>query len=144
MPESPLVFAILSGVAVATYSVSLKLGSVAISPPVGGMVISVVALLANLTVLLVMRAAGQEVVFTPRSLGLVALAGVAAAGIDLFGILAFARGLNVSSSLVITGTQLSFVLLAGFLFLGEPFSWTRVGALGLIAAGIVVLARQGV
>jgi len=143
MTAAALVFAVLSGISVATYSVSLKLGSAAISPPVGGLVISSVAFATNLVVLAVMRATGHEIVVTPRSVSLVALAGISAAWIDLFGLLAFARGLQVSSSLVITGTQVGFVLLAGFLFLHEPLTWSRLGALGLIALGILLLARQG-
>ena len=72
------------------------------------------------------------------------LAGIAAASTTVFGLLAYARGFKLSSSPLITATQMSVVLLVGFVFLKEPFTIGRLLALILIALGILVLQRQGV
>lgn len=41
------------------------------------------------------------------------------------------------------GTSTVLVLLVGFLVLREPFSWIKLVAIGLIAAGIYLLQREG-
>ena len=72
------------------------------------------------------------------------LAGIAAASTPVFGLLAYARGFKLSSSPLITATQMSIVMLVGFVLLKEPFTLGRLLALILIALGILVLQRQGV
>jgi drug/metabolite transporter (DMT)-like permease len=72
------------------------------------------------------------------------LAGIAAASTTIFGLLAYARGFKLSSSPIITATQMSVVLLVGFVFLKEPFGIGRLLALTLIVLGILILQRQGV
>jgi len=67
------------------------------------------------------------------------LVGVATACVNLFTLLAYANGLRVTSSFVIGGTSTALVLLIGFLFLKEPFTWTKLFAIGLIAAGTFLL-----
>ncbi len=59
-------------------------------------------------------------------------------------LLAYASGLRVTSSFVIGGTSTVLVLLIGFILLKEPFSWTKLLAIGLIATGIFVLQRASV
>ena len=81
---------------------------------------------------------------TTKGVSLMMLAGIAAASTTVFGLLAYARGFKLSSSPLITATQMSVVLLVGFVFLKEPFTIGRLLALILIALGIVVLQRQGV
>jgi uncharacterized membrane protein len=71
------------------------------------------------------------------------LAGVAAAGVDLFALLAYERGLRPTSSLIVGGTSAALVLLVGFLALQEPLTWVRLVAVVLIAAGVVLLQAQG-
>ena len=144
MQDSALAFALLSGGSVAAYTVFQRLGSGGISPALGAMVVAGVALLVNVGVMLGMKMRGHAIVFTPRGFLFVAAAGLAAGGIDLFGLLAFARGLKVSSSLVITGTQTALVLLVGVVFLHEPFSWPKLLAIGLIATGTLLLHVHGV
>jgi multidrug transporter EmrE-like cation transporter len=63
--------------------------------------------------------------------------------VDIFGLLAYERGLRVTSSLIIGGTSTALVLLVGFLALQEPVTWMRLLAIGLIAAGIFLLQAQG-
>jgi drug/metabolite transporter (DMT)-like permease len=66
------------------------------------------------------------------------------ASTTVFGLLAYARGFKLSSAPLITATQMSVVLLVGFVLLKEPFTLGRLPALILIAVGILVLHRQGV
>jgi drug/metabolite transporter (DMT)-like permease len=67
--------------------------------------------------------------------------GVATACVNLFTLLAYASGLRVTSSFVIGGTSTLLVLLVGFMFLREPFTWRKLFAVGLIAAGTFLLQR---
>jgi uncharacterized membrane protein len=143
MLTSAVLFALLAGVSAATWTICLKLASTKIHAALGAMVITGGALLVNTIALLVMRARGQEIVVTPRALWLLALAGVAAAGVDIFGLLAYERGLRVTSSVIIGGTSTALVLLVGFVALQEPLTGIRVLAIALIVAGIVLLQTQG-
>jgi len=69
--------------------------------------------------------------------------GIAASGVDIFGLLAYERGLKVTSSFFIGGTSTLLVLLVGFLALQEPFTWGRFLAIALIVAGMLVYQAQG-
>lgn len=138
-----IVFAILAGLGAGTWTICLKLASSRISVVVGAIVITSGALAVNLIVLLVMKAGGHPTVFTRESLWLLLAAGMAAASVDLFGLLAYQHGLRVTSSLVISGTSTLAVLLAGFLLLYEPFTWGRLLAIVLITAGILLYQVQG-
>jgi bacterial/archaeal transporter family protein len=143
VPTSAIFFALLSGVSAATWTVCLKLGSTGISAPLGAMVITGVALLVNTVIVLAMWASGHEIVATRQGLWLLAVAGIAASGVDVFGLLAYERGLRVTSSQIIGGTSTVLVLLVGFVVLQEPMTWVRVLAIALIAAGTWLLQSQG-
>ena len=143
MPTSPILFAMLSGVSAATWTVGLKLGSARISAPLGAMVITSVAFVVNAAALLVMRAHGHEIVFDKRALGALAVAGIAAAGVDVFALLAYERGLRVTSSLIIGATSTTVVVLVGFLALREPLTAVRALAIALIVTGTLLLQTQG-
>jgi uncharacterized membrane protein len=138
-----VMFALLAGVAAATWTLCLKLGSTKISVALGALVVTCAALVANGTALGVMRARGQAITFQWEAVGLLAIAGVAAAGVDIFTLLAYERGLRITSSLIVGGTSTALVLLIGFLALHEPVTWTRLLALGLIAGGMLLLQAQG-
>jgi len=138
-----VLFAVLAGVSAATWTVCLKLASTKISAALGALIITTVALVVNSVALLAMRANGQEIVFTREALWLMALAGVAASGVDIFGLLAYDRGLKVTSSFFIGGTSTLLVVLAGFLLFQEPFTWIRLLAIGLIVGGSLLLQGQG-
>ncbi len=90
-----------------------------------------------------MKATGSPITFTTRSLYLVIVVGLAAACADLFTLSAYASGLRVTSSFVIAGTSTALVLLIGFIVLREPFTWMKLFSIGLIAAGIFLLQREG-
>ena len=138
-----VLFAILAGVSAATWTVCLKLASTKITPALGALVITTGALAINSLVLLATRASGHEIVFTREALWLTALAGVAAAGVDIFALFAYDRGLKVTSSFFIGGTSTLLVVLSGFLLFQEPFTWMRLLAIGLIVGGSLMLQAQG-
>ena len=143
MLTSAMLFAVLAGASAATWALCLKLGSTKVSAAAGSLVVTTAALVANAGILLAMRARGQEIVFDMRAFWLMALAGVAAAGVDIFSLLAYDRGLRISSSLIVGGTSTALLLLIGFAAFHDPLTWSRLLALGLIAAGIVILQTQG-
>lgn len=138
-----MLFAVLAGASAAAWTICLKLGAARVTAPLGAMVITSVAFVVNVLAVLGLRARGHPVVVSPEAVWLLALAGVAAAGVDVFGLLAYERGLRLTSSLIIGGTATALVLLAGFLALREPVTWTRLLALGLIATGIVLIQLEG-
>lgn len=138
-----IVFALLAGVSAATWTICLRLGSSRISAVLGAIVITAGALVVNSIVLIAMRAAGREITFTREGFWLLLAAGIAAAGVDVFGLLAYQHGLRVTSSFLIGGTSTLVVLLVGFLLLHEPFAWGRLLAVVLITAGILLYQAQG-
>jgi uncharacterized membrane protein len=140
---SPVLFALLAGGSAATWTICLKLGSTKINAALGAMVITAVAFLVNSVALLAMKAHGQEIVFSREAFWLLAIAGIGASGVDIFGLLAYERGLRVTASFIIGGTSTALVLVVGFLVLQEPVTWMRVLAIVLIAAGILLLQAQG-
>jgi drug/metabolite transporter (DMT)-like permease len=141
--SSALLFAVLGGVAAAAWTVCLKLGSTRISAALGAMIISGVALVANTAAFALMRARGHPVVFEREAFWLLIVAGIGASGVDIFALLAYERGLRVTSSLILGGTSTALVLIVGFLALQEPFTWGRLAALALIVAGMLLYQAQG-
>ena len=145
MPDpAPLLFAFAAGAMSASYAILLRLGAGSINPAVGALVIFGVALPFTAIVFVVLRIWHPGTMITTKGMSLMILAGIAAASTTIFGLLAYARGFKLSSSPLITATQMSVVLLVGFMFLKEPFSLGRLLALILIVIGILVLQRQGV
>lgn len=143
MSDTALLFAILTGVSAAGHAISVRLGSSGITPVVGAVAVGVVALVVNLTVLGVLKLRAEPLLVTPGGLAWVLAAGVAAAGVDLFGLMAHARGLRVSLSPVMTARHLAIVLLVGVVVLREPLGALRPLAIALIAAGIWLLQLAG-
>jgi uncharacterized membrane protein len=139
-----LLFAILAGVSSASYNIFQKFGSTIINPALGAMIISAVAFSVNSLVLFFMKARGQEIIFTTRGLILLIFAGLSAAGIDLFYLLAYSKGLKISSTFIMVGIQTLLILLIGFLILKEPINLGRIIALILIISGILLLQRYGI
>jgi uncharacterized membrane protein len=141
---SALWLALLAGAAMAAYSVFSRLASSGIHPALGATIITGVAFLVNLAVTVALKVTGASITATPRSLYLVMVVGLAAACADLFTLSAYANGLRVTSSFMIGGTSTALVLFVGFLVLREPFTWMKLFSVGLIAAGIFMLQREGV
>jgi drug/metabolite transporter (DMT)-like permease len=140
---STLAFALLAGASMATYTVALKLASPGVHPALGAAIITAVALVVNASLTAWTWTTGAPIPVSLRSVAWLVVVGVAAAGADLFTLSAYASGLRVTSALVIGGTSTALVLLIGFGLLREPFSWTKLAAIGLIACGIFLLQREG-
>lgn len=143
MIRSAVFFALLGGASAATWTICLKLGSTRINAALGAMIISGVALVVNSIVMLSMRARGHEIVLRPDAVWLIVIAGMAAAGVDIFGLLAYERGLRITSSLIVGGTSTALVLLVGFFILQEPVTWVRLLAIAFIATGILLFQVEG-
>jgi drug/metabolite transporter (DMT)-like permease len=143
MIRSAVLFAILAGASAATWSVCLKLGAARINVALAAMVITGAAFVVNSMVMLVMRARGHEIALRADAVWLLALAGIAAAGVDTFGLLAYEHGLRLTSSLIIGGTSTALVLFVGFLLLGEPVTWLRALAIAFVATGILLFQLEG-
>jgi uncharacterized membrane protein len=135
-------YAVLAGASMATYIIAARMASPGIHPALGTAIITGIACLIAAMVTLSIRITGAPVAFSMKGFLLVVLVGVATAGINLFTLLAYASGLRVTSSFVIGGTSAALVLLIGFLFLKEPFTWTKLFAIGLIAAGTFLLRSR--
>jgi transporter family protein len=132
-------YALLAGVSMATYIIGLRLASPDVHPALGTAVITGIACLLNVAVALSLWAGGTPITFSVKSLNFLAVVGVATAAVNLFTLLAYASGLRVTSSFVIGGTSTLLVLLVGFLFLKEPFTLTKLIAIGLIVGGTILL-----
>lgn len=143
MRTSPIVLALLAGSCAALYTISVKLGSAQVHAALGAMIITGAAFVVNAIALLFLRLGGQEVWLTPPALWLLMLAGIGAAGVDLLSLLAYERGLRLSSSLIIGGSSTALVLLVGFVVFREPVTVVRALAVALIAAGVLLLHTEG-
>ena len=143
MESRPLGFAMLAGASMAAYTVFSRLAAPEIHPVLGAAVITGAAFVVNLIVLAATHVAGGTMFLSAKGVGLLLVVGAAAACADLFTLTAYRSGLKVTSSFVISGTTAVLVLLVGFIVLREPFSLTKVAAIGLIAAGVFLLQRTG-
>ena len=140
---STILFALLAGVAAATYTIFLRLASGGIHPALGATIVTGVAFLVSGSATLWLKLTGQPVPFSREHALLLVVVGIAAAGVDFFSILAYSSGLRVTSSFIIGGVSTTLLLLVGFLILREPVSATKLLAIGLIVGGIFLLQREG-
>ena len=138
-----LLFAVAAGTLSGSYAVCMRLAAGAISPALGALIVSATALPITVAMFIGMRMIAPGMTFTVRGGMLMLLAGIAAASTTVFALLAYSRGFQLSSSPVVTATQMSVVLLVGFVGLREPLGAGRLIGLGLIALGIVLLQRAG-
>jgi drug/metabolite transporter (DMT)-like permease len=134
-------YAVGAGVSLATYVVGARLGSSGTHPALGTSIVTGVAFLLNVALTLSLKAAGVPISFSTKSVYSLVVVGLATASVNLFTLLAYSSGLRVTSSFVIGGTSTILVLLTGFLFLGEPFTWRKLFAVALVAAGTFLLQR---
>jgi drug/metabolite transporter (DMT)-like permease len=139
-----LLFALIAGVAMAVYTIFMRLAASDVHPALGATVVTGVAFAVNLAIVLVLRASGTAMSVSLPTMALLAVVGAAAASADFFTLSAYGSGLKATSSFVIAGTTTVLVLVVGFLVLREPFSWTKLAAIALITGGIFLLHREGV
>src|SRR5262249_1095224 len=125
----------------AAYVIGLRLGSSGTHRALGTAIVTGIAFLINVAVTLAVKASGSPVPFSMTSAYCLLVVGVATASVNLCTLLAYANGLRVTSSFIIGGTSTILVLLIRFLVLREPFSWRKIVAVALIAAGTVLLQR---
>ena len=141
MSNLAFAYALGAGVSLATYVVAARLGSSGTHPALGTAIITGIAFFLNVVLTLSIRATGTPLAFSMKSVYSLIVVGTATACVNLFTLLAYVSGLRVTSSFVIGGTSTVLVLLAGFLFLREPFTWRKLFAVALIAAGSFLLQR---
>ena len=141
MNSLALTYALLAGISLATYVIALRLAAPGTHPALGTAIVTGVAFLINVAVALSFKALGTPLTFSTTSLPLLLVVGLATATVNLFTLAAYANGLKVTSSFIIGGTSTILVLLIGFLLLREPFTWTKLFAVALIAAGTFLLQR---
>ena len=134
-------YALGAGVSMATYVIGLRLGSSGTHPALGTAIVTGIAFLINVVVTLSIRATGTPITFSMTSGYCLLVVGVATAAVNLCTLLAYAHGLRATSSFVIGGTSTILVLLIGFVLLEEPFTWRKLFAVTLIAAGTFRLQR---
>ena len=134
-------YALGAGVSMATYIIGARLGSSGTHPVLGTAIVTGIAFLLNVVLTLSVRATGAPIAFSMQSAYSLVVVGIATACVNLFTLLAYAHGLRVTSSFVIGGTSTILVLLIGFIFLNEPFTWRRLCAVALIVAGTFLLQR---
>jgi drug/metabolite transporter (DMT)-like permease len=132
-------YALLAGASMATYVIGIRLASSETHPALGTALITGIAFLLNVAVTLAIKATGAPVSFSTKSFYFLLVVGVATACVNLFTLLAYSSGLQVTSSFVIGATSTVLVLVVGFIFLREPFSWAKLLAVGLIVAGTFLL-----
>ena len=144
MHDLALFFALIAGVAMAVYTIFMRLAAAGVHPALGAMVVTGVAFLVNLAIVLILYTRGATFTASTASVALLAVVGAAAASADFFTLSAYGAGLRVTSSFVIAGTTTVLVLLVGFVVLREPFSWTKLAAIALITGGIFLLHREGI
>ena len=134
-------YAVGAGVSMATYIIGARLGSSGTHPALGTAIITGIAFLLNVALTLSVRATGAPIAFSMKSAYSLVVVGIATACVNLFTLFAYAHGLRVTSSFVIGGTSTVLVLLIGFTFLNEPFTWRKLFAVALIAAGTFLLQQ---
>jgi hypothetical protein len=69
------------------------------------MIITGMAFVVNSAITLSIKTKGHDIAFSREGFWLLIVAGVAASGVDIFGLLAYERGLRVASSLIISGVS---------------------------------------
>ena len=144
MANLAFVYALLAGVSMTVLAVGLKLAAPGIHPALGTAIVTGIAFLVNVLVALAIRATGAPLPFSPESLYVLVVVGVATAGVNLFTLFAYASGLRITSSFIIGGTSTVLLLAVGFLLLKEPFTWTKLLAIGLVVLGIFLLQRTDI
>ena len=142
MNSLALTYALLAGLSMATYIIALRLAAPGTHPALGTVIVTGVAFLINVAVALSIRAFGTPLTFSVTSAYFLIVVGLATATVNLFTLAAYANGLKVTSSFIIGGTSTILVLLIGFMVLREPFTWTKLFAIALIAAGTFLLQRN--
>jgi drug/metabolite transporter (DMT)-like permease len=144
MSTLAFVYALLAGVSMAVLAIGLRLAAPGIHPALGIAIVTGIAFLVNVLVALAIPATGAPLPFSLESVYVLVIVGVATAGVNLFTLFAYASGLRITSSFIIGGTSTVLMLVVGFMFLREPFTWTKLFAIGLVNVGVFLLQRADI
>lgn len=137
-----LPLALLTALCLAGYSFFIKLAASHLPPAVGAVVLQLVAAGLGAAWLLRLRLQGQLLPISGKGLGLAALAGLSVGLAEILTFAVFRRGVPASvGTPVIVGGSVLLAALLGLVGLRETLTLPQAGGLGLIVAGIALLAR---
>lgn len=137
-----LPLALLTALCLAGYNFFIKLAAEHLPPAVGAVVLQLVAAGLGAAWLLRLKLAGQPLPISGRGLGLAALAGLSVGLAEILTFVVFKRGVPASvGTPVIVGGSVLLAALLGLGLLREGLTLPQAGGLGLIVAGIALLAR---
>ena len=133
--EDGIIFLLIAGASSATYNTLQKVASTHISPPLVSIIASVSLVVVAVLVIFGYRATGQELFLDQKGILFALLIGIAAFGIDFFGILGFSKGVGLNSGAALLGASyVIFVVLLSKFVLGEAVTTQKLAA--LVLAGI--------
>lgn len=136
----PAAFAALS---YALYYLLVKLSSAHIHQIVGAFVLQGVAALTGGALLVAMRVAGKPLLAAPRGIVFAALAGLAVGAAEILTFYLFERGTPASQATpVIIGGSVALAAVLGVVLLREPINLRSGVGIGLVIAGVLLLAGR--
>lgn len=137
-----LPLALLTALCLASYNFFIKLAAEHLPPAVGAVMLQLVAAGLGAAWLLRLRLLGQPVAVSGRGLGLAALAGLSVGLAEILTFVVFKRGVPASvGTPVIVGGSVLLAAVLGLVVLRESLTLAQAGGLGLIVAGISLLAK---
>jgi len=140
--KSGIFFALLSAISFGVYNFLSKLTSEKFNAVFAIVIISGASFAVSLFIAFVMKMNGQTFEYSKTTLWLPALTGVTVVLAEIAYLIAFQKGLalSIGNPLVIGGTTLVAVLL-GVFALGEQLTAIKFFAIGLIFAGLALIAK---
>jgi transporter family protein len=137
-----LPLALLTALCLAGYNFFIKLAAAHLPPAAGAVVLQLVAAGLGAAWLVRLKLLGQPLALTGKGVGLAALAGLSVGLAEILTFVVFKRGVPASvGTPVIVGGSVLLAALLGMLVLREGLTFAQAGGLGLIVAGIGLLAR---
>jgi len=137
-----LPLALLTALCLAGYNFFIKLAAEHVPPAVGAVVLQLVAAGLGAAWLVRLHLLGQPLAVSGRGLGLAALAGLSVGLAEILTFVVFSRGVPASvGTPVIVGGSVLLAAVLGLAVLRETLTLSQLGGLGLIVAGIGLLAR---
>jgi len=137
-----LPLALLTALCLAGYNFFIKLAAEHLPPAVGAVVLQLVAAGLGAAWLLRLKLQGQPLPISGKGLGLATLAGLSVGLAEILTFVVFKRGVPASvGTPVIVGGSVLLAALLGLVVLHEGLTLPQAGGLGLIVAGIALLAR---
>jgi drug/metabolite transporter (DMT)-like permease len=137
-----IVFIILAGVSAGCYNFFQKIASRYLAAPFVAITASIVVMLVSATVLISAKFNHNALLFEKKGIIAALAVGVAASGIELFAVWAYARGLQVTiGAPVMAALPMLTTITLGILFLGENMNLTKGIAMLMVLSGVVLLSK---